>query len=210
MHIHITNGSKCITFHGRDRHKESTLSLSARHKAQQLLSITRFAEKHENITGGEDTNITVEGIERERNPAGMPREIKVWEILLATKPDLPTPEKNSAGGIEEGLGEGKGLGEIKVLEEVIKVVLLGFEEIEEGILVNLGIEIGRRRVERPHLWYETWSWIQGLRDNTLQLLGSFLNLAFGTMQIPVVKRTSQENKELKMMKRNGAFRESVN
>ena len=29
----------------------------------------------------------------ERKPARMPREIRVWEILLATKPDLPTPEK---------------------------------------------------------------------------------------------------------------------
>lgn len=29
----------------------------------------------------------------ERKPARMPRDIRVWEILLATKPDLPTPEK---------------------------------------------------------------------------------------------------------------------
>ena len=29
----------------------------------------------------------------ERKPARMPREIRVWEILLATKPDFPTPEK---------------------------------------------------------------------------------------------------------------------
>ncbi|KAF9686836.1 hypothetical protein SADUNF_Sadunf02G0031100 [Salix dunnii] len=62
---------------------------------------------------------------RERKPARMPREIRVWEILLATKPDLPTPEKKIAPLQRRS---------VWVKD---KVVLLGFEEVEKGGLVNL-------------------------------------------------------------------------
>ncbi|KAM2578385.1 hypothetical protein TB2_003935 [Malus domestica] len=37
----------------------------------------------------------------ERKPERMPRETRVWEILWATKPDLPTPEKNIVAPTED-------------------------------------------------------------------------------------------------------------
>lgn len=37
----------------------------------------------------------------ERKPERMPRETRVWEILWATKPDLPTPEKKTVAPAED-------------------------------------------------------------------------------------------------------------
>lgn len=48
-------------------------------------------------------------------------------------------EEDGAGGIQEGLSKGQGLGEVEVLEEEIEVFLLGFEEVEEVVWVNCGL-----------------------------------------------------------------------
>ncbi|KAJ6306489.1 hypothetical protein OIU78_021744 [Salix suchowensis] len=66
MHIHITNRRERIAFNGRHRHQIRAFRFGTRNKTEQL-----------------------------RKPARMPREIRVWDILLATKPDLPTPEKKT-------------------------------------------------------------------------------------------------------------------
>lgn len=45
-------------------------------------------------------------------------------------------EEDGAGGGEEGARESKGLGEGEILEEVVQVALLGFEEVQEGSFLN--------------------------------------------------------------------------
>jgi hypothetical protein len=48
-------------------------------------------------------------------------------------------EEDGAGGVEEGAGEGEGLGVIDVVEEEVEMAPLRFEEIDKGVFVNVAI-----------------------------------------------------------------------
>lgn len=91
----------------------------------------------------QDANVAVEGVERrEKGGADGERDEGLGDLLGDEAGLADAGEEDGAGGVQEGLGEGQGLGEVEVLEEVVEVVLLGFEEGEEVGWVDLRLLIG--------------------------------------------------------------------
>lgn len=100
MHVHITNSSERIPWNGGKRDEEGSSGLGAGDEAEKLLGGAGFAEEDEDVAGGEGADVAVEGVEGERKEERKLREMSVWEILLATKADLPTPVKKTVPVVE--------------------------------------------------------------------------------------------------------------
>lgn len=143
VHVHVANGGEGIAVDGGDRDQISPLGLGAGDEPEELVGVAGLAKEDEDIARGENANVAVEGVDGGEEGGGDGEGDESLGDLAGDEAGLADAgEEDGAAGVEEGAGEGKGLGEVEVAEEEVEVVLLGLEEVEECGLVNGGMGLG--------------------------------------------------------------------
>lgn len=158
MHIQITRSSQHITFHRRHRYQVRAFGACAGHEPEELLGVAGFTEEHDDVVGGDDSDVAVESVERREKGGGDAEGDESLRDLVSDEAGFADAgEEDCAGGMEERAGEGQGLGMVDVVEEEVDVVLLGFEEGEERGFVDQRMEerllVGKWR-QRSHCFGE--------------------------------------------------------
>lgn len=137
MHIHIAHSRQRIPLDGSEGDQIGPFGPRTGYQPDELVGGTRLAEEDEEIAMGEDADVAMEGVDGEQKRGSNSEGDEGLGDLVGDKTGLADAgEEDGAGGMEEGAVEGQGLGMINVVEEEVEVVLLGFEEVEKGSLVN--------------------------------------------------------------------------
>lgn len=138
--IHIAEPSEHIAVDGGDRDEIGALGPSAGNEAEKLVGVAGLAEEDEEVGGGQNADVAVEGVEGgEEGGAEAEGDEGLGDLAGDEAGLADAGEEDGAGGIEEGEGEGEGLGEVEIVEEEVEVILLGLEEIEERGFVDRGL-----------------------------------------------------------------------
>lgn len=139
-HVHVAAALQEALLGRGHGDQEGTLGTGAGDEPEELLSIAGLTEEHEDIAVRKDPDVPMEGVDgREEGGASAEGDEGLGDLVgdEAGLSDACEEDGAAEGGeAQECLGEGEGLGEVEVPEEVIEMALLGLEEVQEGGLVD--------------------------------------------------------------------------
>lgn len=128
--MHIAEGGEGGGEDGGEGDEASAFGSGAWDQSEELVGGAGFAEEDEDVAVGEDADVAVEGVEGvEEGGADAEGDEGLGDFVGDEAGFADAGEEDGARRVEEGAGEGEGLGVVDVGEEVVEVVLLGFEEI---------------------------------------------------------------------------------
>lgn len=134
MHVQVTHSPQQIVLGRGHRDQVRPFRLGAGSQLEQLLRVSGLAEEDNGVgrTAAENADVAVQGVDRgEEGGANAEGDEGLGDLLGDEARLADAGEEDGALDFEKGLGEYEGLVEIKVMEEEVEILLLGFEEVHE-------------------------------------------------------------------------------
>ena len=107
MHVHVTNGSERIALNRGEGDQVRAFSANARDEAEELVGIAGLAEEDDDVGGGENADVAVEGVDGgEEGGADAEGDEGLGDLVGDEAGLADAGEEDGAGGREEGASEG--------------------------------------------------------------------------------------------------------